>query len=298
MMEEAKPTESTAKRRVPYLVLVGAGVLGLLMAVLGALLAWDADSGEYDPVGFEVAKAGIQVFAVGVLGGAAAWAWKVMSEHREAIAREERERHERAAVEEQKRREQVERKRQAELTAEQARRDQVNAQLFELFDMYNEVKQVRRIVRSLGLDLKAKDRPPAAGGGETRLTQEQVNGFTKQMLRLDTVQLKFEAKARQFGQTNVLNDDTTSVVKDLVTIEKHLRKTLEVAWEGRSWTIREGTEVKEISDALQPLLRKDEFRTGVSDPLYRLTAKINANLYGGATQATSEALSEIATQEA
>ena len=297
-MEQAKPPGSTAKHHVPYLVLVGAGVLGLLMAILGALLAWDADSGEYDPVGFEVAKAGIQVFAVGVLGGAAAWAWKVMSEHREAIAREERERQEQAAVEEQKRREQVERERQTELTAEQARRDQVNAQLFELFDMYNEVKQVRRIVRSLGLDLKAKSRPPAAGGGETRLTPEQVDGFKKQMLRLDTVQLKFEAKARQFGQTNVLNDDTTSVVEDLVTIEKHLRKTLEVAWEGRSWTVREGTQVQEISAALQPLLRKDEFRTGISEPLLRLTAKINANLYGGATQATSVALSKISTQEA
>jgi hypothetical protein len=76
--------------------------------------------------------------------------------------------------------------------------------------LYNGVKSVRRIVRSLGLDLKTYPDAERETVRQTAiLSEEQARGFHAQMLILNGLQLEFESKVRQFGQTNFLGDDTT-----------------------------------------------------------------------------------------
>jgi hypothetical protein len=69
-------------------------------------------------------------------------------------------------------------------------------------------------------------------------------------LILSGLQLGFEAKVKQFGQTNFLDNDTGRVVEALSLIEEHLNQILDL-WEKRGWTIREGTELALASNGLE-----------------------------------------------
>lgn len=130
------------------------------------------------------------------------------------------------------------------------RNDQIRAKLVLLVALYNGVKSVRRILRSLGRDLKTYPNAERETVRQTAmLTKEQADGFHAQMLILDGLQLEFESKAKQFGQTNFLEDDTDQVVKNLGRVENHLNQVLELR-EQSGWTIREGTPLQLVSDGL------------------------------------------------
>jgi hypothetical protein len=129
------------------------------------------------------------------------------------------------------------------------------------------------------------------------LSEEQVHGFHAQMLILSGLQLEFESKSRQFGQTNFLGDDTDQVVTKLGRIENHLNRVLEL-WEESGWTIQQGTPLRLVSDGLKLLLRvRDHLRPEVSDPLREITELINKHVFGEALQETRDALAEVSERE-
>ena len=113
---------------------------------------------------------------------------------------------------------------------------------------------------------------------------------------LNGLQLQFEAQAKQFGQTNLLADDTVQVVNKLGRIENHLNTVLEL-WEQSGWTIREGTPLVRVSDGLVRLFRVgDHLRPGVSGPMREITGLINKHLFGEATEATTRALEQVLSE--
>jgi hypothetical protein len=231
----------------------------------------------------EVAKAGVQVVAVGVLGGALAAIWQQIRARRDRrIARKEKVRDRRIARKEKIRDREIE------------RNDKIRAELVSLVALYNDVKAVRRILRSLGLDLKTY---PGHEQEQMRqdavLTEEQARGFHAQMLILSGLQLGFEAKVKQFGQTNFLGDDTGKVVEALGRIERHLNQVLDL-WEQHGWTIREGTALAVVYGGLEKLFRvTDYFRPQVSDQMRKITKLINEHVFGGATTATEDVVARL-----
>jgi len=165
----------------PAIALAFAGALGVVGILIGKGLT-ERD----DEFWLEVAKGGVQVLAVAVIGGAVAAAWRYLDEDRE-------------------------------------RRRQLHEQQLAVFRQivgsYNEVKEIRRTLRSLGL---------RASTGE--LNETQVNGFRELMLRLNVVQLAFEALGREVGETDVFKEDTVEIIKRLHKIEDYLNDVLHV-WE-------------------------------------------------------------------
>jgi hypothetical protein len=224
----------------------------------------------------EVAKAGVQVLAVGVLGGALAAIWQ----HIRARRDQEIERNEKDRARELERNEK-------DRARELERNEKIRAELVTLVALYNDVKAVRRILRSLGLDpntFPVNEREQRRQNAT--LTEEQARGFHAQMLILSGLQLGFEAKAKQFGHTNLLGDDTGKVVEALSRIEGHLNQVLDL-WEQRGWTIREGTTLAVVYDGLEKLFRvRDYFRPRVSDQMKQITKLINEHVFGGASEAT------------
>jgi uncharacterized membrane protein YcjF (UPF0283 family) len=130
--------------------------LGLVAVIAGAWLADLTEDKWFDALWLEVAKAGVQVVAVGVLGGALAATWQTITSRREAeIERDAKER-------------------ERELESN----DKIRDELVSLVALYNGVKAVRRVLRSLGLDLKTY---PVADQETVRrtalLTDAQARGF-------------------------------------------------------------------------------------------------------------------------
>jgi uncharacterized membrane protein YcjF (UPF0283 family) len=109
------------RRHAAWWLLALLTVLGLVAIITGAWLARLTPDKWLDALWLEVAKAGVQVVAVGVLGGALAAIWQNIRARRER---------------------------------EIERNDKIRAELVSLDALYNDVKAVRRILRSLGLDLK------------------------------------------------------------------------------------------------------------------------------------------------
>lgn len=236
---------------------------------VGAWLAHPTNQ-ALDDLWLEVAKGGVQVVAVGVLGGALGYAWKYLATEREK---------------------------------EGERRAKIRAELVDLFGLYNDVKSVRRSLRSLGLDLGSLPLPKQgvrrgrwfarSRWRAYRFTDRQAQGFHEQMLTLNTLQLGFESKKRQFSQTDFLRKDTARVVNLLNVIETYLNDVLRKAWEKRAWTVAAGAEIKPVSCALQGLFRKSDFRANATEPLNEITLLINKHVFG---KASAETIAELRKQ--
>jgi hypothetical protein len=261
--------------------------LGVIAILTGAWRAHLTQDKWLDDLWLEVAKAGVQVVAVGVLGGALAAVWRNITAQREAKVAEDAKERDREIERSAKERDQ-----------EIERNDKIRAELVSLVALYNGVKSVRRIVRSLGLDLKTYPEAERETAGQTAiLSEEQARGFHSQMLILNGLQLEFESKARQFGQTNFLGDDTDQVVTNLGRIENHLNRVLEL-WEKSGWTIQQGTPLRLVSDGLKLLLRvREHLRPEVSDPLRKITELINKYVFGEALKETQDALAKIVSKQ-
>ena len=206
-----------------------------VIAIFGAWLAHSTGDEWSDDFWFEVAKSGVQLVAVGVLGGALTAVWRTIAIQRELADKE------------------IAEQRQRKIE----RNDKIRAELLSLVALYNDVKSVRRVLRSLGLDLKTYPEAERARARQTGLTSEQADGFRAQMLILSKLQLGFESKAKQFGQTDFLDGDTGLVL---------------LLWEQNGWTIRKGTCLGQVSDGLVRLFRvRDHMRPEVSEPLREIT---------------------------
>jgi hypothetical protein len=239
-----------------------------------------------------------------VLGGALGAIWQNISAHNEAQIAEAAKKRDRELAEAAKERDRElaeaakERDRElAEATKERDRKlernDKLRAELASLVGTYNGVKAVRRTLRSLGFDPKYASSPPATTGRAHVLTPEQARGFREQMLILNGLQLDFESKARQFGQTDFLGDDTERVVTLLGGIENHLNQVLQV-WEHNGSTIQEGTPIDVVANGLSKLFRvREHLRPQVSDPLREITRLINKHVFGEATAKTQRAFQGV-----
>jgi hypothetical protein len=305
------------------LLVVAIGAAGVAITVFAYFEARDLTKpGELEKwdraFWLEVAKAGVQLVAVAVLGGAAAWAWRARERARDQEAE---------------------------------RKAKLRSELAELVALYNDGKNVRRTLRSLGLDAKLhvlhsprrrrrrwqtelgggmdlnvkhgleqkrekkrlrqmkyegkpspeKDKKEGPTqeqldrvGRTVRLTEEQVRGFHEQMQTLNELQLGYEAKKRQFGEAGLLaDDDRSKVVKELTFIEGNLNDMVGL-WEEYGWMIREGTPLGPVSNWLQDLFRQDEFRPSVSEPMGKITEIINHRLFGAPRKTEATLAREIA----
>jgi hypothetical protein len=243
-------------------------IVGLAATIIGAWqIKWS------DALWLEVAKSGIQVVAVGVLGGALAATWRTITSRREAAIEQDAKKRDRKIE----------------------RNEKILTELASMVALYNDVKAVRRILRSLGLDLKTY---PNHEGKNRLLTKEQAAGFHEQMLILSRLQLGFEWRVRQFGASNFLDSDTGKVVENLGSIENHLNGILDL-WEQRGWTIREGTPLGVVSDGLVGLFRvRGHLRPGVSAPLSAITGLVNKHVFGEFGEASKETQKAVRTIDA
>ena len=113
------------------------------------------------------------------------------------------------------------------------------------------------------------------------------------MLILNGVQLDFEAKARQFGQTDLVGPDTARVVQLLCSIENHLNQILSV-WENNGFLIQAGSAIEPVSVGLEKLFRvRQHLRPKVSDPLREILELMNRRAFGEATPTTKGAYEEV-----
>lgn len=247
---------------------------------------------------------------VGVLGGALAFLWQAITKQREW-------KHERSEKVRERKLDGLEKQRERNLALRESERegnlalrekereqrrannDKLRDELASLVLLYNDVKSVRRNLRSLGLDVKTY---PAAQRedvrGTRRLTKEQASGFHEQMLILSGLQLSFEAKLKQFGQTNLLEGDNPKVVTLIGGIENHLNNVLDL-WEQRGWDVSEGTTLSVVYDGLVGLFRvPGYFGPHVSQKMREIMELINKHVFNEASTDTQNALKTALSKHA
>jgi hypothetical protein len=266
--------EREVKRRrhvqaVLVAALVFAGALSIGGIVIG-MFKTDLD----DEFWLEVARAGVQVLAVVVIGGAVAAAWRYLEQERS----------------DQQKRLADERERQRQLHEQQL------AVFRQIVESYNEVKAIRRTLRSIGLR-------EATG----TMSETQVGGFRELMMRLNLVQLAFEALKRELGETDFFKEDTAEIVKRLYYIESHLNKVLQV-WEKDGSSIEFGSDAGFVSRGLVGLIgptkglsegferrnsRTRSFKEGVVDHRREITRLIHEHLFGPASGTTKDELDKL-----
>lgn len=239
----------------PIMLLATTG-LGVAMVLLGVLM-----SEQRNDLWIESAKVGIQLLAVGIVGGGLSAGWKTVEQQRsdrrkdfELILENNREVHERQL-----------------------------ATFVQVVTAYNGVKSVRRTLKSLGLTSRTG-----------ALDNCQVTGFHTQMSRLNELQLVFEAMVREFGETDLFSSDTPVIIKELSGVGRYLNKVLAL-WEDHGAEIREGSSLQAVANGLAGLLNTSMFTEGVVQRRRRVTETMHRHLFGIASAAT---LGELAQLEA
>ena len=235
---------------------IGTFVLSLIMLALGILF-----SESRDDLWMELSRAGLQLFAVGIIGTALGFVWKQFEQSRS------------------------DRRKAEELHLEQQREryQRQLANFIHIVDAYNGVKAVRRTLMSLGF---------TAGGGV--LSDWQADGFHAQMSRLNELQLIFEAQLRELTESQLFESDTTVIVTELARIEKYLNRVLAI-WQDHGSEIHTGTPTIVATTGLNDFLDTCRFKEGVVYPRRRLTAVMCTHL--SSTAATAERLAELNNRE-
>jgi len=223
------------------MVLIGATGLGFAMVVIGAVM-----SDQRRELWLELARVGIQLLAVGIVGGALSAGWKLAEQRRS------------------------DRRRDFELELENKREvhERQLATFVQVVAAYNGVKSVRRTLKSLGLKSR-----------EGVLDTWQVAGFHAQMARLNELQLVFEAMVRELGETDLFSSDTGTITRELAGIESYLNEVLAV-WENHGADIREGSSRAPVADGLRGLLETPLFKNGVVQRRRNLTVAMHNHLFG------------------
>jgi len=224
-------------------------VLGLAGIVVGSI-----NTTRRDELWLEVAKAGVQLVAVVLIGGAVSAAWKYSEQARDA---------------------------------RQEQRERQLAVFSQIVASYNEVKAIRRILRSLGL----RDQTGS-------LDDRQVSGFSEQMLSLNMVQLAFEALGRELGETDLFDGDTAFIVAQLGTIAKFLGDVVTI-WENTMTSICEHPPRSTVAAGLDRLIgdSNPDFHERVVVPRRLLTERIHKHLFGPATEETKRELAVLNAAE-
>ena len=151
------------------------------------------------------------------------------------------------------------------------------AELASMDDLYNQVKTIRRTLRSLGF---------APGGSEgtnsVLLTEQQAGGFLEQMRILNQVSL-VRYKLKLFRRTGLLGSAAPGVVDLVEDVEIYLNLVLAL-WQHQGSSIGGETPLAVVSQGLAPLLRTQEFRQGIAVPMDGIWILISEEAFGKPTK--------------
>lgn len=186
--------QMTTRSRLAVAVFLLAVFVAAVLILVGSIWA----SGD---VALEAAKAGLQLLAVALLGGAVAAAFRWLDADRD----------------------------------EQRRLDDYrSARVGELWDVYHQIKAVRRALRAAGF---------AATSG--RLTDEQIAVFRTRMVELNDAQLSLEKLLKLIdGQDDVFGRECGSITEGISQAERYVGHII-TAWEN-SQAIQAGADLGEI----------------------------------------------------
>jgi hypothetical protein len=217
-----------------YFLLLGVFLVAAGLTIGGAISA----DGKGSDVALEVAKAGLQLGAIIVLGFVVTEALKVVNDERERRGKEadaERERRAKEADAERERR-----AKQADVEREERQRlNEYRMVLFrETVDAYNRVKAVRRALRAIGMD-RLRDALPS---------QEQLAVFDREMRTLNEAELALERIEREVTAQRETFPHASSQINDLNTAQNYLRNVLTV-WESRAFLTTDRNTRQETSVA-------------------------------------------------
>jgi hypothetical protein len=239
--------------RPVYALFAGVLIVAVVLFVVGAILT--SSRGDLP---FEVAKAGVQLFAIVLLGGTATFAFGELNGRREqrreiaAEARDER------------------RKLDAEAREERRRLDAYRAEVAgELIGAYHRVKAVRRTLRAAGFE------PPVSG----TLTVEQRTEFWEQLKLLNACQLTLEKVSRDIkGQPEVYGEDSAFIKREVDNVEHHVNEII-ADWEkqGRGFIV--GADLGTImapADRLRSFLLGARVKEDVANPIADAAVRIHA----------------------
>jgi hypothetical protein len=285
------PARKTLERHQLFFrsVIWSTALLGVALVIIGAVL-----SEQREELWIEIAKVGIQLLVIGIIGGALSAGWKLAEERRseqrrlaEEIRSEQRRLAEEIRSEERKLAEErrSHERRQFDLDLETNREihQRQLGSFMEVVAAYNGVKSVRRTLKSLGLKTH-----------EGVMDELQVAGFHAQMARLNELQLVFEAMVRELGETALFGDDTDAIVTELNGVERYLNRVLEI-WEENGSTIRSGSPTAPVAHGLSGLISGSRFASGVVERRQRLTEAMHNHLFG---IVSPDKLNELAELEA
>jgi hypothetical protein len=259
---------------------VGGG-LGVAGIVAGGL-----KTSRSDDLWLEIAKSGVQLLVVGVLSGGLAATWRYFESQHEARERQsERDRENRLRQTEHER-DQRQRQSEFDRDREQERNDRRLAVFAQIVSSYNDVKAIRRELRSFGFRRV-----------EGELDAEQVTEFRRLMSQLNRTQLAFEGMKRELGETDLFGEDTAAVATALFNIEDYLNGTLKL-WENDGRDVRVGLSAAVVSSGLDGLIGPaQKFKRGVVAPRDVATQLIHKHLFGPATSATTSQLQSLEVPE-
>ena len=237
------PTDERSRRGLWFLVVaLGATtLLGLGMFVAG----WTRSTHPED-LWLEIARGGMQLVLVGVIGTAISAGWRWTEQRRS------------------------DQRRDLELRLEDAREayERRLATFLQVVTAYNGVKAVRRTLKSLGFK-----------SGDGAIDGWQANGFHAQMARLNELQLEFEAVVRELEETSLFDTDTGAIRANLSAVEKYLNGVLSI-WEDDGARIREGSPMKTASEGLKAIVEYTSFKAGIVTRRREVTVLMHKHLAG------------------
>jgi hypothetical protein len=205
------------------------GIVVVALIVAGVLLYLGAThSGD---VWLEVAKGGIQLLVIVILGGAVAAGFRMQDDRRRREGMEQENR-----LTNQRRREDIEREDRERLDAYRA--DFVD----ELWGAYHRVKAVRRILTAYGF-----------GSMSGEFTVEQCREFDQQMKELDDAQLTLEKLKRDVeGQGDLYEPERKAILVRLKSAERYVRDVIK-DWEQSGPNVRPGEDCESVMRAMSYL---------------------------------------------
>jgi hypothetical protein len=207
-VEATVARKSRGPSRIPWLV-IPVFLVALSLAVAAIWVGASHSTSRSADLWYEVTKAGLQLFAIALVGGAVAWAFKILDGRRE----------------------------------DRRRRDEyLGAVADQLWDAYLLVKAVRRALRAAGFGPLASE-----GTVSAALTEEQVKDFREQMDLLSEAQTTFEKlKAGVRTQPTLYHPVHADVLAKVTAAEKYVSDVMEV-WEKDSGKIKLGADLSKVT---------------------------------------------------
>lgn len=228
--------------------------VAIALAIIGSVRSLQSS----DPW-LEVAKAGLQLGVIVLVGGAATYGFKFLESERDAKARKlESERNDDARKRESERNAQA-RELESARNA-QARRDEyLLGVIRNLVESYNRTKSVRRTLRAYGFRKPEEPRPDAQ-----RFTAEQVDAYRKQMAVLVEAQLRLEEISREIRAQPQVFKHSEALEVLIHTGESYVNKVIG-DWEARGVDVVVGADAgstTDLFDHLQKFLGSPSAKVG------------------------------------